>query len=59
MLYLNSNIIPLDSEKQILTEFDLIFMQNHNLSESEMKKIKSLERLLRYDGVRISNKEAE
>ena len=34
---------------QTLTEFDRTFMYANNLNENEMKKIKSLERLLRYE----------
>ena len=49
LLFLKSYIIPLDYKMQTLTEFDRTFMHANNLNENEMKKIKSLERLLRYE----------
>jgi len=47
LLFVNSQIIPVAIEHQILDESDLNFMVENNLSEDEMRKMKALSTILR------------
>lgn len=46
-LFINSYLIPLDSDNQILTEFDKAYMIKNGLDEKTVKHLKSLGILLR------------
>lgn len=46
-MFINDLLIPIDSRYQVLDSTDLMFMNDNNLSEEEMKKYKSLAFFLR------------